>query len=120
MAEAGKEVEEENFGDDFKFIDVWNMWPLEFGQYKGDKCDMRRTHTVIVEVVKGQLRLLYPVNNLPRTAFQLPKDVEIFHHHHLLHLDQCVVTLTNTGTPSQLYSKKRPLCVRPRVGNVIW
>ena len=118
LAKAGKEVEEENFDDDFKFVDVWNMWPLEFGQYKGDKCDMRRTHTVIVEVVKGQLRLLYPVNNLPRTAFQLPEDVEVFRHHHLLHLDQCVVTLTNTGTPSQLYGKKRPLCVRPRVGNV--
>ena len=122
LARVGKEVENENYSSDFVFVDVWNMWPLEFEQYKEEKCNTRKTHTVIVEVNTGtrQLRLFYPVHNLPRYHCQLPEEVEIFSHHHLLDLDECLVSLVNPdpGRSSQLYSKKQPLRVRPKHGNV--
>ena len=120
LSRVGKEAEEEeNYSfSDFVFVDVWNMWPLEYEQYREEKCNTRMTHTVIVEVSGRKLRLLYPVHNLPRFHCELPNEVEIFRHHHLLDLDQCVISLTNPGPPSQLYSKKQPLCVRPKEGNV--
>ena len=118
LTRVGKEAEENYSFSDFVFVDVWNMWPLEYSQYREAKCNTRMTHTVIVELSSNRkLRLLYPVHNLPRFHCQLPNQVEVFRHHHLLDLDQCVVSLANPGPPSQLYSKKQPLCVRPKGGN---
>ena len=116
LTRVGKEVEESYSCSDFVFVDVWNMWPLEWKQYREEKCNTRKTHTVIIEVSGRKLRLLYPVHNLPRFHCQLPKEVEVFSHHHLLDLDQCVVSLANPGPASQLYSRKQPLCVRPKDG----
>ena len=119
LTRAGEVAEQkENHSSDCVFVDVWNMWPLEYEQYREEKGNTRKAHTVIVEASGRRLKLFYPIRSLPRPHCELPKEVEVFRHHHLLDLDQCAISLTNPGSLSQLYSMKQPLYVRSKKNNV--
>ena len=93
---------------DKDFVDVWNLWPLQFGEYEARQYDEKETHSVLLEVVGQQMRLLYPVHNLPRSYAQLEGDVVVYQCHHSVDLTRAKVSLLQTD--SRL-SKRLPLCV---------
>ena len=65
LHKLGREARNELVYTDTDFVDIWNMWPLARVEYdhSQETGDTRHTHSVIVEVVGSQLRLLYPLHN---------------------------------------------------------
>jgi hypothetical protein len=68
---------------------------------------------VLVEVVGGQLRLLYPLHNLPRHYVEPPAEVPIHQEHHVVVLDGDL-TASLQGVGSDKLSRRWPLCLRTK------
>lgn len=100
--------------EDTDFLDIWNMWPLQSGQFPLQETDSRQTHSVLVELVGDNLRLLYPLHNLPHFYTEPAREVEIFSVHHSVDVRlACVSLLQPAGevSVSAKANKHWPLCV---------
>ena len=108
LEDMGTETDENK-----NFVDVWNMWPVQLGEYEAREYDEKETHSVLLEVVGQQMRLLYPVHNLPRSYVRLEGEVVVYQSHHSVDLTRAEVSLVNpSGKAATRFSNQLPLCVK--------
>ena len=115
LHKLGQEARNELVYTDTDFVDIWNMWPLARGFTASQEVNSRHTHSVIVEVVGSQLRLLYPLHNWTKIdTASVTREVEIFSGYHSLDLSRAKVSLLHGPEGehvSKMFTKRWPLTV---------
>lgn len=114
LHKLGKEARNELVYTDTDFVDIWNMWPLTREFEHNQEVKSRQTHSVIVEVIGSQLRLLYPVQNWTNELIDSVTEVEIFSCHHSVDLSRANVTLIQPegDNVNKMFNKRWPICVK--------